>query len=210
MRSKKDLLKESRLCVILDRETLKGKDILRVAYEAARGGADMLQLRDKTPLSHANIDVARRLKKIAAGFRIPFIVNDNAAVALASGADGLHIGRGDISVKLARRLMGAAAILGVSAHTYGEAARASHDGADYIGAGPVFKTPIKSDMRPEGVDEIVKMERLKVPVFAIGGIDAGNTPWLAARGIRRIAVIRAVCAAHDVRAMTERLKEELS
>lgn len=210
MISKRGLLKGSRLCVILDSGVLSERKMRLVARKALKGGADMLQLRDKSFDFAATLRRAKKLMALAARYGVPVMMNDRLDVAVASGCDGLHIGRGDIDISLARKFLKKGAIVGVSAKTVGQAREAKRKGADYVGMGPVFKTPIKRDQKPKGFAPLIAAQRFGIPVFAIGGINSGNAGQLARRGFKKIAVIRAVCAAKDPYRATRRLKEALN
>lgn len=169
----------------------------------------MLQLRDKRSAVTEVIKTACALKGMAKKGKAVFIVNDRAEVAIASCADGLHIGQGDLRPSLARKLMGSGKLLGISAGTFKEAKRARDDGADYIGVGPIFKSPVKRRLRPVGLKLPDKVNGLKIPFFCIGGISAANIGELRRRGIRNVAVIRAVCGAKNPARAAARLKEAL-
>lgn len=210
MISKRELLKKSHLYAILDRDALSEKGMPRIARLALSGGADLIQFRDKGPASKREIATARAIRGIARRHKAPFIVNDNAGLALATGADGLHIGQGDIGISLARKLMGGNSLIGVSVKNYGQAVRAKAKGADYLGAGPVFKTPIKAHLKPKGFRFLKEIERVRMPFFAIGGINLKNAASLAREGFRNIAVIRSVCEARDASRAAKKLKEALS
>jgi len=206
---KRTPLKGSRLCVIVDRGFLKPKEILKVAREAIRGGADVIQIRDKkSPVSEI-VKAAMAVKRMAGPRGVPVIVNDRIEAAVAADADGLHIGQGDLDIKSARRILGKGKVIGVSVGTFEEARRAKSEGADYLGVGPIFKTPVKGEKKPKGLGLVEAVKRLDIPFFAIGGIDFKNARKLAKRGFRDIAVIRAVCRARNPAAAVKRLKEIL-
>lgn len=169
----------------------------------------MIQLRDKRS------GVPRMIKKaasIAAMCRrngVRFIVNDRAEVAAAVNADGVHLGQGDLGIAAARKLLGRGKLIGISVTDLAQARKARDEGASYLGAGPVFGTPLKPDRKARGVRFAASVSRLGLPFFAIGGIGPTNVSRLTERGIRSIAVIRAVCSASDKRAATSILKEAL-
>jgi thiamine-phosphate pyrophosphorylase len=170
--------------------------VVEVAQAAARGGADVIQLRHKAMPRGELLDLARRLRTLLTGTL--FIVNDYVDIALLSGADGVHLGPDDLSVAAARKVAGDRLLVGASASTPEQARDAVAAGADYLGAGPAFPTPIKAEKKilgPEGIAAIAKL--VDVPVFAIGGIDASNLGRLTALGLDRVCVIRAVGEARD-------------
>jgi thiamine-phosphate pyrophosphorylase len=177
-----------------------------------RGGADILQLRHKTLPRGEFLALARRVRELTTGSAALFIVNDHVDIALLSNADGVHLGPDDLTITSARRVAGDRLLIGASAST-SEAARAAiADGADYLGSGPAFATPIKTEKQvigPEGVAEIAAAAGSNVPVFAIGGIDETNVAQLTARGLRRACVIRAVADAPDPEQAVRRLRAML-
>ena len=184
--------------------------VVAVATAAARGGADLIQLRHKSLPRGELLELARELRRVVGGAL--FIVNDHVDIALLSGANGVHLGPDDLSIASARRVAGDRLIIGASASTVDAARSAADAGADYIGCGPAFATPIKSQKQvigPEGVATVVNALPL-VPVFAIGGIDESNLGDLTAIGVRRACVIRAVADAADPEAATRRLRAMLT
>jgi len=210
MISKKKLLHRSLLCVIIDKGYCDDARARSVARKAAAAGADMIQLRGKRAETAALIRTAKFIKRIAGRYRIPLVVNDRIDVALASGADGVHLGCGDISAEAARTLLGRNAIIGISAATIEQARRAVRQGASYIGAGPVFQTPVKKNKRASGVRFLRRVRRFNVPVVAIGGINGENIYRLTELGFNKVAVIRAVMNSRDPFGAARRLKEALT
>jgi thiamine-phosphate diphosphorylase len=141
-----------------------------------------------------------------------FVVNDHVDLALLSQADGVHLGRDDLSLDAARRIAGDSLLIGASASTPAAALAAIKAGADYIGCGPSFPTPLKPQkavIGPEGVATVTEAVGTSVPVFAIGGIDASNVRQLMAAGVRRVCVVRAVGEAPDPEAAARRLRAML-
>lgn len=203
-------LGRSNLCVIVDSGLLKRGDVLRAARCAIRAGADMIQLRDKKSPVNVMLKTARLLKAVTKKFGVPLIINDRPEVAIAVCADGVHVGQGDVDISLARRLLGSHRIIGASATDFRQAASAKTKGASYIGAGPIFKTPIKCGRPAKGLSLLARAARLRVPLFAIGGIDHNNVSQLTEKGFCNIAVIRAVCKARDPFTATRKLKKALT
>jgi thiamine-phosphate pyrophosphorylase len=166
--------------------------VLEVATAAVRGGADAVQLRHKSMPRGELLELARDLRSAIAGSL--FIVNDYVDIALLSGADGVHLGPDDLTVASARKVAGDRLLIGVSAST----PDAVQPGADYVGCGPAFSTPIKPEKKVVGPAGIAAMQAaVEIPVFGIGGIDASNLDQLVAMGVRRACVIRAVGDAPD-------------
>ena len=167
-------------------------ELTRLALE---GGADTIQLRQKTGSTREMIEVAQQMKRLCAESGVLFVVNDRVDVALASGADGVHLGQDDFPIPLARELLGEESIIGGSAATLEEARKCLSDGADYVGFGPVYPTASKEDAGPvSGLGLLRKVvESISLPVIAIGGVDEKNTHDVMEAGAHGIAVISAVC-----------------
>jgi thiamine-phosphate pyrophosphorylase len=201
-----------RLYVITDEKASRGRPHLQVAEAAILGGTDVLQLRDKEASSGQLYRVALQLRKLTRDAKVPFIVNDRLDIALAADADGVHVGQADLPASVVREIMGPGKILGVSVDTVEEALLAEKDGADYLGVGPVFEARgTKPDAgEPLGVDRIVRIRRhCRLPIVAIGGIDAGNARKVREAGADAAAVISAIVAADDIAHAARRLKRIL-
>ena len=210
MRSKRELLNALDLCAILDSGFLNKKKILKTALAVVKAGAGMVQFRDKSSSVKEMIDTAKALRRITKKHGAALIINDRPEVAVASHAEGLHIGQGDIDISLARKITGEKMLIGVSVQNIRQALKAKKLGADYLGVGPVFKTPIKKGRSACGIDLLCKVKAAGIPFFAIGGINSGNICKLAKKGFNKVAVIRDICSAKDPFRNTRRLKEALS
>jgi thiamine-phosphate pyrophosphorylase len=171
-------------------------DLTRLAIA---GGADTIQLRQKTGTTREMIEVAREMKRVCAAAGVTFIVNDRLDVAIAAEADGVHLGQDDFPIRLARTLLGGDRVIGGSAGTLEEALKCQSEGADYVGCGPVYPTTSKHDAGPAGGVSFLRqvVARVSLPVIAIGGITEENAPEVMASGIHGIAVISAVCCQLD-------------
>jgi len=186
------------LYAIVDPAACRGRDPLVVAAAILRGGCAALQLRDKTSGDRVVLALARAMAERARAAGVPFFVDDRLDVAIASGADGVHLGQDDLPIAIARA-QAPTLCVGISTHDEAQRARAEAEGADLVGFGPVFPTTSKE--RPdalvgvEGVAGAVIASR--VPVVAIGGIDVGRARVLREHGVKLAAVISAVCAADD-------------
>jgi thiamine-phosphate pyrophosphorylase len=200
----------SGLYVIIDTAALMGRRHLEVASQAVRGGARVIQLRDKETGKKELLAVAQGLKRLCAGQDVLFIVNDYLDIALAVDADGLHVGQDDLPVKLARRLLPIDKILGCSASTAGEARMAQSDGADYIAVGAMFPTPSKEKIEVVGTERLQKIRQaVSLPLVAIGGINKDNVGQVMAAGAGAAAVISAVLGAEDVREAARLMVERM-
>lgn len=206
---KRSLIKRYHLYAIVDRDFVKGDKIFKIVEAVGAGGADMIELRDKSSSTAEVIKTAKALKKITKNYGVPLVINDRLDVALAVDAEGLHIGRSDIDISVARALMGQGKLIGVTVRNLRDAREAKRKGADYLGVGPVFRTPIKPGIKPKGISLLNTVKKVNLPYFAIGGIDCANVRKLAEKGFKRIAVIRALCKARKPYIATRRLKEAL-
>jgi thiamine-phosphate pyrophosphorylase len=196
------------LYLVTDAGLSRGRSHLSIVEAAIRGGVTIVQYREKEAPTRRMIEEAAELLGLCRAAGIPFIVNDRLDVALAVDADGAHVGQDDMPASLARRLLGRRKILGVSAGSTEEALKAVHDGADYIGASPVFSTPTKPDAPPPlGLEGLRHMTRaVRIPVVAIGGITEGSAAAMREAGAAGIAVISAIVAAEDVEAAARALR----
>lgn len=171
-----------------------GGETLRRVLEA---GVDMVQLREKRPEAGPVLAAAARFRRAATETGSLFIVNDRVDVAIAAGADGVHLGQDDLPVAEARRQLGPQMLIGWSTHAPDEIA-AVPEGVDYIGVGPVHVTPTKPGRPPVGLELVLTAARLAtVPFFAIGGIGPSEVPAVLAAGATRICVLRAIAEAED-------------
>ena len=185
--------------------------ILELASAFFRAGVGMIQLRHKTLPRGDLLELAGRLAPLARKEGRLLIVNDHLDVALAAGADGVHLGQEDLSIASARRLAGTGFLIGASAGDPEEARRAVSEGADYIGAGPAFPTPVKASKPPIGPSGVAAVAAaVPVPVFAIGGIDAAGIPALLAAGVHRACVIRALAGSPDPESAARHLSRLLA
>lgn len=194
------------LYAITDRSWLRGSTVYEQCEEALKGGATIIQLREKELDDESFLEEAVEIKKLCEKYNVPFLINDNVDIALKMDADGVHVGQSDMEAGNVRELIGPNRILGVSAQTVEQALKAEERGADYLGVGAVFPTGTKKDAEEvdfETLKEICKA--VKIPVVAIGGITKDNLTQLKDSGIVGIAVISAIFAADDIKAATEDL-----
>lgn len=150
-----------------------------------------MQVRDKRSGTKGLFELSQKVSRFLKNRKITFLINDRIDIAGAVGADGVHLGKGDFPVKLARRLLGKGAVIGKTAHTLQEALSAEKEGADYISIGPVFKTPFKKHLRPRGIRFVKTVsKKVHVPLFCIGGIKKTNMDILRGIGVDGVAMIR--------------------
>jgi thiamine-phosphate pyrophosphorylase len=197
------------LYVITDSSLSNGRPDHVVADLAYRGGADIVQLSMKGADGGAMLDEALKIREIADSHCKYFIVNDRVDIAMASSADGVHLGQSDIPCSVARDLMGESAIIGVSANTVELALKAEEDGADYIGVGSVFNTSTKKDAKQAlGLGSVFAIKQaVSIPVVAIGGINRGNIQDVIRAGADSAAVVSAVVSQDDIAAAAHELRD---
>ena len=187
----------------------EGKTTVEVAEAAIEGGADVVQLRDKAHDARTRYEIGRELRDLTDETGADLVVNDRVDLALALGADGVHLGQGDLPVAVARAMLGEDAIVGRSVSSPAEARRAVDAGADYLGVGAVFGTDSKDlDAARDGigVDAVREIdEAVDLPIVAIGGIDATNAGGVVEAGADAVAVISALTRADDVEAAAREL-----
>lgn len=193
--TKDEIRRGMTLYAVTDRTWLGDRTLEQVVEEVLRGGATFLQLREKELTGEALLGLARRVKEVAARYRVPFVVNDSVELALACDADGVHVGQRDLMGRDIRAIIGPDKILGITANTVELAMAAQQAGADYVGAGAVFGTTTKGDAKNLSLDTLRDICRaVTIPVVAIGGINAGNLLRLAGTGAAGAAVVSALFA----------------
>ena len=187
------------LYLVTDRGLCGNRSLEDVAHQALIGGASCIQLREKDVSTRFFVEEARKMKNLTARFRVPLIINDRIDVALASGADGVHIGQDDMPYAEARRIMGPNAIIGLSVETWDDVAEAEALDVNYIGVSPVFATPTKTDTKGNwGLEGLARIKAYsRHPLVAIGGLNASNAEDAVMAGADGIAVVSAICAAPD-------------
>lgn len=196
------------LYFVTDRNQPKAGTFEEVVVQALEGGASILQLREKEGDTGLLYERAMAVKKIAAGFHVPLIIDDRIDIMLAAAADGVHVGQSDMPAKKARELIGPHKILGVSASTLEEAVQAEKDGADYIGAGAMFATSTKKDAHLTSMEELREIIRtVHIPVVVIGGINENTIPLFKGMDIAGYAIVSAIMASAHPKESAEKLKQ---
>ncbi len=177
----------------------QGQSLYNMVEAALKHGVNVVQLREKTLPKDELVALGKSLVPLCHSYGVPLIVNDSPEIALASGADGVHLGQEDMSPKKAREILGEDKIIGVSAHNVTEALQAVADGADYLGAGAVFTTSTKQNTTPLSFDALRDIcHAVDIPVVAIGGITKENILQLKGSGIAGVAVVSALFGADDI------------
>lgn len=190
------------LYLVTDRTQTQGRALADVVEAAVAGGVDAVQLREKDLSGRALFELARDLRARCTRYGARLLINDRIDVALAVGADGVHLPVNSFAVVDARRLLGPTALIGASAHTPAQARTAAADGADFIVYGPIFDTPSKRAFGPPlGLEALQRVTReLTIPVLAIGGMNAARAPEVRRHGAHGLAMISAILGATDPRA----------
>jgi thiamine-phosphate pyrophosphorylase len=195
--------------LITDPVLTGARSVTEVVEMAIAGGATMVQYRNPDDKTRILVDEARAILALTKPAKVPFIVNDRIDVALAIGADGVHVGQADMRIADVRRLIGPAPIVGLSITSEADLDISDFGGVNYLGVGPVFATSTKPDAAPPinvgGLEAIVA--RTKIPIVAIGGLHAGNAADAIAAGAAGVAVVSAICVAPDPTAATKELVE---
>jgi thiamine-phosphate pyrophosphorylase len=193
--------------LVTDRRLAGTRDLRDIVAAAVAGGVSVVQLREKNADTRRLVDLAEELHAILQPRGVPLIINDRLDVALAVGAEGVHVGQTDMPWATARRLLGPEALLGVSVETPEQAAALEGCDVDYLGVSPVFATPTKTDTgNPWGLDGLRRLRsQTSHHLVAIGGISAANAADVVRAGADGVAVVSAICAAEDPKAAAEQL-----
>lgn len=205
------LRRQLRLYLVTDEALCRGRPLADVVAAAVRGGAGCVQLRDKHLGAREFLAQAMVLRNLLSPLGIPLVVNDRLDVALACGADGVHLGQGDISPDEARRLLPPQVFIGWSVETPADVARSASLPVDYLGVSPVFATPTKTDTKtPWGIEGLRQVRAMtSLPLVAIGGIHPGNARAVLDAGADGLAVVSALCAADDPEAAARSFHREM-
>lgn len=200
------------LYVVTDEGLSRGLTHAEIAREAVAGGADAVQLREKRKPAREILAAAREIRSITASAGRLFLVNDRLDIALASGADGVHLGQDDLPLKEARRQVPDDFIIGISVGSAGEAVLAEEEGADYVALSPVFPTRSKPDAGPgSGLSTLREIRScVSIPVVAIGGISSRNVQDVIRSGADGVAVISAIVSQEDIASAARNMKDLIS
>lgn len=197
------------LHLVTDRALSLGRELLEVVRAAVQGGVSVVQLREKDCATREFVELGRSVASLLQPTSVPLLINDRVDIALAVGADGVHIGQSDMPYVDARRLLGAEAIIGLSVESVAQALAAEALDVDYLGLSPVFTTPTKSELTQQlglaGVSGIRRLSRHRL--VAIGGLHPGNIADVLRAGADGVAVVSAICSAADPRRAARQLRE---
>ena len=200
------------LYFVTDRGLCGNKPLEEVVIEAVKGGAAYVQLREKDVSTGFFLEEAKRIKKLLEQYRVPLIINDRVDVALACGAEGVHIGQEDMPYEIVRKLMGQKAIIGLSVETWEDVKASQKMDVNYIGVSPVFSTPTKTDTKGAwGLEGLAKIKAFsRHPLVAIGGINESNVSEVVKAGADCIAVVSAICASPHSEAAARRINKMIN
>lgn len=187
-----------RLYICTDSGLMSSATVEESVEAAVRGGATVVQLREKNASTRELYELALRVKAVTDRYNVPLLINDRIDIALAVGADGVHLGQSDMPCDAARRLLGEDSIVGITAPTVELAVRAQAEGADYIGVGAMFATSTKSDAKPNTKENLAAIRAsVDIPIVIIGGVKRANVLEFAGMGIDGAAVISDIIADID-------------
>ena len=191
--------------------TNQKENLIEIIENILIGGVKIIQHRFKKGTDKDNLKEAIQIKKLCKKYNSLFIVNDRVDLALASNADGIHLGQDDLNLKIARKILGNSKIIGISANNALEISNAIENGCDYLGIGPVFKTSTKKDKKPLGLKKIKALTQdIKIPWFAIGGINKNNICDLKSYGFRKVALISSLMNSENPEREARMIIKELS
>ena len=202
-----EILKENDLYVITDQK----ENLLETIEAILNVGVKIIQHRFKKGTDKKNLQEAIQIRNLCNRYNALFIINDRVDIALASNADGIHLGQDDLDLKNARKLLGFSKIIGISANNEIDISNALKDGCDYIGIGPVFETATKKNKKPIGIEKIKTLTKdLNIPWFAIGGIKSNNISYLKRNGFKKIALVSQLMNSEDPKEDAIMILKELS
>jgi len=192
-------LSECRLYGIIDLGYVERHDAAHVLEQMIEGGVDLIQLRGKNKSIRELTDLSAELHELTAKSSTPLIVNDHAEIAKRVPVEGVHVGQDDDPIEIVRQEVGRDLLIGKSTHSLEQAHAAEREGADYIGFGPIFKTPTKPDYAPIGLEDVRRVHaEVNLPIFCIGGINVDNLQSVIEAGAKRVVMVSALLKAHNI------------
>ena len=197
-------LKDCKIYLVTDEKACLGKDFYKCIEEAIKGGVKIVQLREKTLSTKDFYERALKIKEICKNYGVLFIINDRLDIVQAVEADGVHLGQSDMPIEKAREILKDKFLIGTTARTIDEAKKAELLGADYIGSGAIFGTNTKDNAKKLEIEELKKIiNSVKIPVFAIGGINIDNASILKNIGLQGICSVSGILSEKDCRKAVE-------
>ncbi len=195
--------------LVTDRGLCGGRPLEEIVIQALKGGISFVQLREKEISTRSFVEEAGRIKELLEPYKVPLIINDRVDVAVACGAEGVHIGQEDMPYEIVRKIMGEKAIIGLSVETWEDVVASQKLDVNYIGISPIFATPTKTDTKGAwGLEGIARIKAFsRHPLVAIGGINESNVREIVMAGAQCIAVVSAICASPDPEAVARRINE---
>lgn len=202
--------KDYLLYLVTDERFQREEDFLSIVEAGLKGGVSMVQLREKNLSSKALFYRAEKLAALTSAYKIPLIINDRADIAMAVGAQGVHLGQDDLPLPALRRMVKEELLIGVSAATKEEALRAEAEGADYLGVGALYPTETKTNTRKVSLEELYQIRKaVKIPIVGIGGINENNVAEVMSQEIQGVAVVSAITKAKDPMEAAKKLKQRM-
>lgn len=203
-------LSDCKLYGIIDLGYVAAGHAAEMTAALIEGGIEILQLRAKKLPADQIEALARTIHSLTRAAGVPFVINDHPEIAARVGAEGIHVGQDDDAVAKAREIVGPDCFVGKSTHSLDQATAAQTEGADYIGFGPLYATGTKPDYTPIGLQDITEVhQRVQLPIFCIGGVNASRLDEILQAGARRVVVVSAFLQAHDIRKEVRELKARL-
>ncbi|MFZ1035844.1 MAG: thiamine phosphate synthase [Smithella sp.] len=195
--------------LVTDRGLCGGRPLEEIVIQALKGGISFVQLREKEISTRSFVEEAGRIKELLEPYKVPLIINDRVDVAVACGAEGVHIGQEDMPYEIVRKIMGEKAIIGLSVETWEDVVVSQQLDVSYIGISPIFATPTKTDTKGAwGLEGLARIKAFsRHPLVAIGGINESNVREIVMAGAQCIAVVSAICASPDPEAAARKINE---
>ncbi len=204
------MLSSSRLYLVLDKDSCYRGNVVSVFRQVDKDAIDLVQLRENTACDRDFLKDAGIIKRLCQK-RIIFLINNRLDIVQIINDDGLHLGQSDLPLRQARRILGENKIIGISCHNLSQALKAQDEGADYISIGPIFLTRTKPNLKPIN-SRLIKTinQRIRIPFFAIGGINRSNVNEVISYGAGRIALCRAICRARNIKEASLELRNPIN
>ena len=204
-------LNDCKIYLVTDEKSCNGKNFYKCIEEAIEGGVKIVQLREKNLLSKDFYEKALKVKEICKSYKVLFIVNDRLDIVQAVEADGVHLGQSDIPIEVARKILKNKFLIGATARNVDEAIRAELLGADYIGSGAIFGTNTKDNAKKLEIEDLKKIvASVKIPVFAIGGININNVSMLKNIGLQGVCSVSGILSENDCKKVVETMLKNFS